>query len=85
MNDKALDRKLACSRGFRKGLASRPGRCSPGRGRISQKPSEKSPASETRDAESDAVSPIDPDFARVVAAWPTLPAAIRRAILGLIG
>jgi hypothetical protein len=27
----------------------------------------------------------DPDLARVVAAWPNLPAAIKRAMLALIG
>ncbi len=28
---------------------------------------------------------LDPDLARVVAAWPTLPDAIRRALLALVG
>ena len=39
------------------------------------------------DAESGAPStttPIDPKLAAVVAAWPTLPEAIRRAVLALI-
>jgi hypothetical protein len=40
----------------------------------------------TGDAESDAVGArIDPDLARIVAAWPTLPEPIRRAMLALIG
>jgi hypothetical protein len=30
-------------------------------------------------------SPIDPDLARIVATWPTLPEPIRRATLALIG
>ncbi len=30
-------------------------------------------------------TPIDPDLARVVSAWPDLPDAIRRAMLALIG
>src|SRR5262249_36569839 len=29
--------------------------------------------------------PLDPDLARVLTAWPTLPEAIRRAILALVG
>jgi hypothetical protein len=28
---------------------------------------------------------IDPDLATIIAAWPTLPDAIRRAMLALIG
>jgi hypothetical protein len=28
--------------------------------------------------------PADPDLSRVVAAWPALPAAIRRAVLALV-
>jgi hypothetical protein len=28
---------------------------------------------------------FDPDLAKIVAAWPSLPEPIRRAILGLIG
>jgi len=32
-----------------------------------------------------APNPPDPDLARVVAAWPELPEAIRRAVLALIG
>ena len=39
------------------------------------------------DAESGAPAtstPIDPQLAAVVAAWPTLPEAIRRAVLALI-
>jgi hypothetical protein len=34
------------------------------------------------DAQSDALT--DPDLARIVGAWPTLPKAIRRAVLALI-
>jgi hypothetical protein len=30
-------------------------------------------------------TPTDPDLARVVAAWPALPDAIKRAVLALIG
>jgi hypothetical protein len=30
-------------------------------------------------------APSDPDFAKVAAAWPTLPDAIRRAIMALVG
>jgi hypothetical protein len=29
-------------------------------------------------------TPIDPDLARVVAAWPDLPKPIRRAVLALV-
>ena len=29
-------------------------------------------------------APSDPDFAKVAAAWPTLPDAIRRAIMALV-
>ena len=32
-----------------------------------------------------ALNPADPDLARVVEAWPSLPEAIRRAVLALIG
>jgi hypothetical protein len=42
--------------------------------------------SETNDAQSDAPSPIiDPNLAKIVAAWPSLREPIRRAMLALIG
>jgi hypothetical protein len=31
------------------------------------------------------VAPTDPELARIVAAWPDLPDAIRRAMLALVG
>lgn len=53
---------------------------------------------EIGDAESDAVTQVDPDIvqlgflvagmselARLVESWPKLPAAIRRAVLALVG
>src|SRR5262245_25833574 len=37
------------------------------------------------DAEkSSLVAPVDPDLARLVVAWPTLPEAIRRGILAIV-
>ena len=30
-------------------------------------------------------TPTDPDLSRIVAAWPTLPEPIRRAVLALVG
>jgi hypothetical protein len=36
-------------------------------------------------AKSGAFSTNDPDLARVIEAWPTLPDPIRRAMLALIG
>lgn len=41
--------------------------------------------SQSRGAESGAVGARDPDLARLIAAWPTLPEPIRRAILALVG
>ncbi len=38
------------------------------------------------DAQSDArIVPIDPELARVVSAWPKLPAAVRARIVDLLG
>lgn len=38
------------------------------------------------DVKSDGIgAPIDPDLARVMAAWAALPPAIRRAVLALVG
>jgi hypothetical protein len=42
----------------------------------------KTPISKTTDAESDA---LPPELAKIIAAWPSLPGAIRRAMLVLIG
>jgi hypothetical protein len=42
----------------------------------------KTAKTKSRDAESDA---LDPHLARIVAAWPTLPEPIRRAMLALVG
>ena len=45
----------------------------------------KSRKSETDNAEYNAVLPVDPDLVKIVAAWPDLPSAIRRAMLALLG
>jgi len=37
------------------------------------------------DALPDALNPTDPELARVVEAWATLPEQIRRAVLALVG
>ena len=50
-----------------------------------KKHSGKTRKSKTRDSQCDSLPPIDPDLAKVIAAWPSLPAPIRRAILALIG
>jgi hypothetical protein len=43
-------------------------------------------AAKKNDAQSDALCRVsDPDSAKVVAAWSTLPEPIRRAMLALIG
>jgi hypothetical protein len=48
--------------------------------------SKKSALRKRGGAESGAVgAPLDSDLARIVAAWPTLPEPIRRAMLALIG
>ena len=46
--------------------------------RESQKPAAEGPSTSTP------AQPLDPDLARVVNAWPTLPEPIRRAIRALI-
>jgi hypothetical protein len=45
------------------------------------RPEPSSPCTATGLEQADAVPP---DLARIIAAWPTLPAPIRRAILALI-
>ena len=39
----------------------------------------------TSGAATGAVTPTDPELARVVEAWPTLPEPLRRAVLALVG
>jgi hypothetical protein len=53
----------------------------------SQNPAEPTPttAPASTPADPPAVAATDPDLARIVAAWPTLPEAIRRAMLALLG
>ena len=42
----------------------------------------KSPAPKKDDAKSDA---LDPELAKIVAAWPSLPEPIRRAVVAFVG
>lgn len=45
----------------------------------------KTTISETTDAESDAFyAKLPPDLAKIVVAWPHLPAAVRQAILAML-
>jgi len=45
----------------------------------------KTTISKTADAGSDAVcDPLPPELAKIIAAWPNLPAPIRRAMLALV-
>ena len=53
----------------------------------SQKPSGKPGISQTRDAQNDAVAnqrSVDPGLRQVIAAWCTLPQALRQAILAIV-